>query len=346
MAKRDYYTVLEIARSASGEEIKKAYRRMAVKYHPDKNPNDKTSEEKFKEVNEAYEVLSDSQERAVYDLHGHKTSDPRSGGNSHNPFGNFHETVHDFFSRGGQKPKPNSPQRGADLEYRVEISLEQSASGITKEVDVTKLESCEPCKSSGAEAGSGFKQCKTCGGTGQVVSSQGPFRMVQTCPPCRGSGRIIETPCRVCNGAGRNQKQSKLNIAIPKGIATGNQLCLTGHGEGGVNNGGNGDIYFTIRVKEHDIFNREGDDLLCEVPISFTDATLGGEVEVPTLTGKVKINLPSGSQQGSVFQVQGLGMPNVQNDKFGNMKVKLKIKIPTNLNDSQRAKLKEFADLC
>lgn len=348
MSKRDYYTVLEIARSASEEEIKKAYRKMAVKYHPDKNPDDKSSEEKFKEVNEAYEVLSDSQERAAYDSYGHKASDSRarSNGNPHNPFGNFHETVHDFFGRGSQKPNPSSPQRGSDLECHIEISLEQAASGCTKEVDITKLESCEPCKSSGAEAGSGFKQCKACGGAGQVVSFQGPFRMAQTCPPCRGSGKVIETPCRVCNGAGRNQKQSKLNIIIPKGIATGNQLCLTGHGEGGVNNGGNGNIYFTIHVKKHDIFDREGDDLFCEIPILFTDATLGGEVEIPTLTGKVKINLPSGSQQGSVLQVQGLGMPNTQDSKLGNIKVKLKIKVPTNLNASQRAKLKEFAELC
>jgi molecular chaperone DnaJ len=348
MSKRDYYTVLEIARSASEEEIKKAYRKMAVKYHPDKNPDDKTSEEKFKEVNEAYEVLSDSQERAAYDLHGHKAFDPRarSNGNSHNPFGGFHETFHDFFSSGSQRPSPTSPQRGSDLECNIEISLEQAASGFTKEVDITKLESCEPCKNSGAEAGSGLTQCKACGGSGQIVLSQGPFRMVQSCSPCKGSGKVIETPCRVCKGSGRNQKQSKLNIIIPKGVATGNRLCLTGHGEGGLNNGGNGNIYFAIHVKKHDIFDRDGDDLFCEVPIPFTDATLGGEVEIPTLTGKVKINVPSGSQQGSVLQVQGLGMQNTQSNKIGNLKVKLKIKVPTNLNASQRAKLKEFAELC
>ena len=349
MSKRDYYAVLEINRSASEEDVKKAYRKMAVKYHPDKNPDDKTSEEKFKEVNEAYEILSDDQQRAAYDQHGHNAFDPRSrsGGGSHNPFGNFHDSMfHDFFGGARQKPDPSGPQRGSDLECNIEISLEEAARGCTKEVDITKLESCEPCKNSGAEAGSGYKPCKTCGGSGQVAFSQGPFRVAQTCSACRGVGKVVETPCRVCGGAGRNKKQSKLNIIIPKGVSTGNRLCLSGHGEGGLNHGGSGNIYFAIHVRTHDIFTRDGDDLFCEIPISFTDATLGNEVEIPTLTGKVKINVPSGSQQGAVLQVQGLGMQNTQNGKAGNLKVKLKIKVPTNLNASQKAKLKEFADLC
>ncbi len=347
MSKRDYYSVLEIDKSASSDDIKKAYRKMAVKYHPDKNSGNKSSEEKFKEVNEAYEVLSDDEKKALYDQFGHESPHSRS----HSSFDGFQDVFSNFFGGFGghqqqQRRDPSNPQRGADLRYEIEISLEESFFGCEKDMDIVKLTPCEPCKNTGSEPGSKYKQCQACNGNGHTVFSQGPFRMIQPCQPCKGFGKVVESPCKSCGGNGRVQKPSKIKIKIPSGVETGNQLCINDYGESGVHNGGNGNLYLLIRVKEHKIFRREVNDLLCEATILFTDAALGNEVEMPTLTGKTKINVASGTQQDSELRVKGLGMPNPQTGRTGDLRVKLKIGVPTNLTDAQKLKLKEFASLC
>ncbi len=340
MSKPDYYSILEIDKSATSDDIKKAYRKMAVKYHPDKNPGDKSSEEKFKEVNSAYEILGDDDKRAAYDR-------PEQN-HFHNPFESFH---HDIFANmfGGhqqQRHDPSSPQRGANLRCDIEISLEESYFGCEKDIDVTKLTACEMCNNTGNEPGFSHKYCNACGGSGQMIVQHGPFRITQPCHQCGGAGKVIERPCRGCSGSGRVQKSSKIKVKIPVGVDTGNQLCVNGHGEGGINKGGNGDLYVFIRVREHKVFKRNADDLFCEVPILFTDAVLGNQIEISTLTGKTTIHIAPGTQQGFDIRITNLGMPNPQTGNRGILNVKIKIAIPTNLNDLQKAKLKEFVSLC
>ena len=354
MAKRDYYEILGTEREASEEEIKKAYRKLAVKYHPDKNPGDKTAEERFKELGEAYEVLSDPQKRAAYDQYGHAAFDRRAGGFArggfHDPFEVFREVFGgggifgDLFGGGGQDP--TQPQRGDDLRYDMEISFEEAAQGCEREVPVTKQERCDTCGGSGAEPGSRIKTCPTCGGRGQVITSRGIFSIAQTCPHCQGAGRVIEKPCKTCRGSGRRERTSKIKLRIPAGVDTGSRLRSAGNGEAGFRDGPPGDLYVVIHVRPHEIFQRDGDDLLCEVPISFVQAALGAEIEVPTLDGKASIKIPSGTQPGTMFRLKGKGVKNIQGYGHGDLHVRMNVEVPTHLNAAQKAKLEEFSELC
>ena len=361
MSKRDYYEVLGLSRTATVEEIKKAYRKLAVKYHPDKNPGDKAAEEKFKELSEAYEALMDPQKRAAYDQYGHAAFDPRSrgfgrggGGGFHDPFEIFREvfgaggggSIFDDLFGGGRGGDPTGPARGADLRYDMEITFEEAANGAEKEVALTKLDACEQCHGSGAEAGSGRKVCPTCGGRGQVVMSRGIFSIAQTCSRCEGTGQIIERPCRSCNGAGRKERTSKIKLKIPAGVDTGARLRSVGNGEAGLRGGPPGDLYVVLHVKPHDIFQREGDDLICDVPIQFVQAALGAEVEVPTLTGKAQIRIPAGTQTNTIFRLKGKGVKSLQGYGHGDLHVRVVVEVPTHLDSTQKAKLQEFAELC
>jgi molecular chaperone DnaJ len=360
VSKRDYYEVLGVERTVTVEEIKKAYRKLAVKYHPDKNPGDKTAEEKFKELSEAYEALSDAQKRAAYDQYGHAAFDRRAGGGFNRGGGGFHDPF-DIFREvfggggggnifddlfGGGRQDPTQPQRGDDLRYDMEISFEEAAHGCEKEVTVTKPERCDVCDGSGAEAGSRTKTCPTCGGRGQIISSRGIFSIAQTCPHCQGAGRVIEKPCKACHGNGRRDRQSKIKLRIPAGVDTGSRLRSAGNGSAGLRGGPQGDLYVVLHVKPHDIFQREGDDLLCEVPVSFVQAALGAEIEVPTLSGKADIRIPPGTQPGTMFRLKGKGIKNVQGYGFGDLHVRINVEVPSQLSGAQKAKLEEFAALC
>jgi molecular chaperone DnaJ len=355
MAKRDYYEVLGLEKGAGEEEIKKAYRKMAVKFHPDKNPGDRTAEERFKEVGEAYEVLSDPQKRGAYDQYGHAAFDRRAGGfgrsgGFHDPFDVFREVFgggsifEDLFG-GGQGGQAQN-QRGDDLRYDMELSLEEAARGCEKEITVTKPDRCEQCQGAGAEPGSKVRVCGTCGGRGQVLSSRGIFSIAQTCPHCQGAGRTLEKPCKTCHGQGRRERTSKITLRIPAGVDHGARLRSAGNGEAGWRGAPPGDLYVVLHIRPHEIFQRDGDDLVCEVPVSFVQAALGAELEVPTLEGRHPIRVPPGTQPGTVFRVKGKGVKNVQGHGHGDLHVRINVEVPAHLSSAQRAKLQEFAELC
>lgn len=357
MAKRDYYEVLGVARGATGEEIKKAYRKLALKYHPDKNPGDHTAEESFKEVSEAFEALSEADSRAAYDRYGHAAFDPRrraSAGAHHDPFEIFREAfggmdtggIFEQFFGGGARQDPAGPERGSDLRYDLEISFEEAAHGCEKEISVTKLDSCEKCGGSGAQGEARWRTCGTCGGRGQVVTARGIFSIAQACPRCSGAGRTLDKPCPQCRGSGRAERASKIKLKIPAGVDTGARLRSTGNGEAGQRGGPSGDLYVVLHVRAHEMFQREGDDVLCEVPISFVQAALGAEIEVPTLSGTALIRLPPGTQAGTLFRVKGKGVKNLQGYGWGDLHVRVTVEVPAHLNAAQRAKLEEFAGLC
>jgi molecular chaperone DnaJ len=362
MAKRDYYEILNVERNASEEDIKKSYRKLALKYHPDKNPGDKAAEEKFKELGEAYEALSDPQKRAAYDQYGHAAFDARTrgfggsrgrGGGFHDPFEIFREvfgaggtgTIFDDLF-GAERHDPTGPQRGSDLRYDMEISFEEAVLGCEKEVTLNKPDVCDACHGTGAEPGSTTRTCPACGGRGQVVTSRSIFSIASTCPRCEGAGRVVEKPCRHCRGAGRQQNTSKVKLKIPPGVDTGTRLRSNGNGEGGLRGGPNGDLYVVLHVRPHELFQRDGDDLICELPISFVQAALGAEIEVPTLTGKAQIKIPTGTQPGTTFRLKGKGARNLQGYGYGDLHVHVHVEVPTQLTAAQRAKLQEFADLC
>ena len=360
MSKRDYYEILGVSREAEAEEIKKAYRKQAVKFHPDKNPGDKHAEEKFKELGEAYEALSDAQKRAAYDQYGHAAFDPRQragrggfggAGNFHDPFDIFREVFGAggggiFESIFGGGHDPSGPQRGDDLRYDLEITLEEAALGCEKEISVSKPDKCDTCDGTGAEHGSKMKTCGTCGGRGQVLMSRGIFSIAQTCPGCKGAGRILEKPCKSCHGEGRHERVSKIKLRIPAGVDGGSRLRSSGNGEAGQRGGPAGDLYVTLHLKPHEIFQRDGSDLLCEVPVSFVQAALGADIEVPTLEGRATIKIPAGTQSHSTFRVKGKGVKNLQDHGHGDLHVRVQVEVPTRLTAEQKAKLQEFAGLC
>jgi molecular chaperone DnaJ len=353
--KRDYYEVLGVARGAPEDEIKRAYRKLAVKFHPDKNPEDPHAEEKFKELGEAYDVLIDVDKRAAYDRFGHAAFSqgaPGFGGGFHDPFDIFREVfggggggIFESFFGGGGGDRAEERQRGSDLRYDMQITLEEAAFGTEKEIEIRKLDTCDQCKGSGAEPGSRSINCPTCGGRGQVISSRGFFQVSQTCPRCRGAGQIIEKPCRKCGGEGRVENSSRIKLKIPAGIGNGSRLRSSQNGEAGIRGGPPGDLYVVLHIKEHPVFQRDEDDLYCEVPISFPLAALGGEVPVPTLEGKANVKIPAGTQNGQIFKLRGKGVVNVEGRGRGDLLARVMVEVPTRLNSEQRRKLEEFSAL-
>lgn len=348
MSKRDYYEVLGVAKNAEEGEIKKAYRRIAMKCHPDRNPDDPKAEEKFKEASEAYEILSDAEKRRAYDQLGHAGVNSQfGGGGGAGDFGGFSDIFSDvfgdIFSGGGRGGgRRGGPQRGSDLRYNLEMSLEEAVKGVEKKIRIPTLVTCEPCGGSGAKAGSKPVNCNTCGGIGQVRMQQGFFSVQQTCPNCRGKGSIISDPCQKCGGQGRVEESKTLSVKIPPGVDTGDRVRLSGEGEAGPGGGPQGDLYVQVMVKEHEIFKREGRDLYCEVPISIIDAALGGELEVPTLGGKVKLKVPEETQTGRLFRLRGKGVTPVRGGATGDLLCRVMVETPVNLNKRQKDLLKEF----
>ncbi|HVN98619.1 MAG TPA: molecular chaperone DnaJ [Steroidobacteraceae bacterium] len=351
MAKSDYYKLLDVPRNASEADIKKAYRRLAMKYHPDRNPGDKAAEEKFKEAKEAYEVLSDAGKRAIYDQHGHAGIDAARQGGMGGGFSPGAEQFSDIFGdvfgdifggarRGGGGR--SQVYRGADLRYETELDLAEAVFGKTLEIDLTKLVECEVCHGSGAAKGTNPVQCDTCSGSGQVRVSQGFFTLQQTCPQCRGSGRIVRNPCDNCLGQGRVRKHKKLSVKIPPGVDNGDRVRLAGEGEAGRNGGPPGDLYVEVHVREHPIFERDGPHLSCEVPLSFTTAALGGSVDVPTLDGTVSLKIPPESQSGRVFRLRGKGIRPARGGEQGDLFCRVTVETPVKLSAEQRSLLEQF----
>lgn len=349
MAKKDYYEVLGVARNASEAEIKKAYRKLAMKYHPDRNP-DKDSATKFQEISEAYEILTDAQKRAAYDQFGHAGIEGQAsgGGGGFGGFGGFsafEDIFGDMFgssSRGGARQ--SRAQRGADLSYNLDLSLEEAVHGTEKTIRIPTLVHCKTCDGSGAKKGTKPQTCRQCEGSGQIRLQQGFFTVQQTCPICRGEGTIIVDPCSTCRGHGRVQEYKTLMVKIPAGVDTGDRIRLAGEGEAGSHSGLTGDLYVQVNVKNHPIFTRDGNDLHCEVPISFTMAALGGEVEVPTLGGRVKIKIPSETQSGKLFRLRGKGVKHVRGGNPGDLLCQVMVETPVNLTAKQKDLLKQFQD--
>ncbi len=346
MSKRDYYKVLDVARTATEVEIKKAYRRLAMKYHPDRNPNDHEAEEKFKECKEAYEVLTDAQKRAIYDQHGHEGLAARGGGGGFSAADAFSDIFGDVFGDifGGGRRGGRQVYRGADLRYDLELELEQAVFGHETEVEFTTLGECETCKGSGAAAKSKVVACETCHGSGQIRLQQGFFAVQQTCPRCKGRGQVITEPCDACLGQGRVRRKKTLSVKVPAGVDSGDRIRLAGEGEAGRNGGPPGDLYVEIRVREHPIFERDGSHLSCEVPVSFTTATLGGTVEVPTLGGNVDLKVPAETQSGRVFRLREKGVKPVRGGPTGDLFCRVVVETPVNLTEEQKALLRKLEE--
>jgi molecular chaperone DnaJ len=363
MAKDDYYELLGVTKTVTAEELKKAYRKKAVQFHPDKNPGNKEAEEMFKKVSHAYEVLSDTDKRAAYDRYGAAAFEgagvPRgpggmSGGGFHDPFDIFREVFGQqggggggggifeemFGGRGGSS---DGARDGADLRYDLEITLEEAARGVEKEISFRKNVTCERCDGSGAEPGSKRVTCPTCRGAGQIRRSGGIITFTQTCPTCAGMGTKVEKPCTACRGEGRVPRTTKLNVRIPPGVDTGSRLRSSGNGEAGLAGGQSGDLYIVLTVKEHELFERQGEDLFCEIPIKFTLATLGGTIEVPTLSGKASLKIPTGTQSGTTFRLRGKGIPSLRGGHHGDQLVRVQVEVPQTLTPEQRKILEDFA---
>ncbi|MDH4470532.1 MAG: molecular chaperone DnaJ [Verrucomicrobiae bacterium] len=367
MTKRDYYEILGVSRTAQQEEIKRAYRKLAVKYHPDKNPGDASSEASFKELAEAYDIISDADKRAAYDRYGHAAFQGAGGrsaaGGFHDPFDLFREMFagqggkagmggmgggifEQFFQGGAEASSRDGKQRGADLRYDLQITLEEAFSGCEKEIEIQKLDACQTCDGSGAAPGAKTASCSLCQGRGQVAMSRGFFQVVQTCPQCHGAGQVIDKPCQNCRGEGCEERVSRITLKIPAGIDEGARLRSSGSGEAGIRGGGKGDLYVIIHLKKHSVFEREGMNLHCQIPIPFSIAALGGEVKVPTLCGLVDLKIVSGTQSGSTFSIRGSGMPSLQSPRKGDLYVRVEVEVPTKLNAEQRQALEKFSQLC
>ena len=344
MSKRDYYEVLGVSKSADDKEIKKAYKRLAMKYHPDRTQGDKAMEEKFKEVQEAYEILSDDQKKAAYDQYGHAGVDPnRGGGAGGADFGDiFGDVFGDIFGGGRRGGGQSRAQRGADLRYNLEMSLEDAVRGKSVDIKVPTWVSCDSCDGSGAKKGTQAKSCPTCHGAGQVTMRQGFFAVQQTCPTCNGRGKIIPDPCTKCHGEGRVEKTKTLAVKIPAGVDTGDRIRLTGEGEAGMHGAPAGDLYVQVHVKDHPIFVRDGNNLACEVPISFSIAALGGEIDVPTLDGRVKLKIPAETQTDKMFRLRGKGVQSVRGGGVGDLVCKVVVETPVNLSDKQKDLLRQL----
>lgn len=344
MSKRDYYEVLGVGKTANDDELKKAYRRLAMKHHPDRNPGDHKAEEAFKEANEAYEILTDAQRRAVYDKYGHEGLQRGGGGSGGADFGNFSDIFGDVFSDifgGGGR---GGPRRGADLRYVIELSLEQAVFGSAETIRIPKLDSCTSCDGHGTANGKKPSECPTCRGAGQVRVQQGFFVLQQSCPHCRGRGVSVTDPCKSCRGAGKVRREKTLEVKIPAGVDTGDRIRLTGEGEPGDKNAPAGDLYVQINVKPHEFFERDGSDLYCSIPVPFTTATLGGEREVPTLTGKETLTIPEGTQNGRQFKLRGKGVKSVRGGPVGDLICTVLVETPVKLNKQQKELLRQFAD--
>ena len=359
---KDYYEILGVSKSADAAEIKKAYRKLAIKYHPDKNPGNKGSEDKFKELSQAYEVLSDPQKRATYDQFGHDafTRSGRGGagggmGGFHDPFDIFSSVFgggggsifEEFFGGGSSRSTDRSAARdGADLRYDLEIDFEDAVYGSDKKISYTRLQSCSECHGDGCKPGTGKTTCSRCQGSGYVSTNHAFISMRQGCPTCQGAGQVIEKPCSTCGGEGRIRAKKTIQIHIPPGVDTGARLRVAGEGEGGVYGGATGDLYVVIHVRNHAVFQRDGLDIMCEIPISFCVAALGGIIEVPTISGKAKLKVPEGAQNGTVLRMKGKGIPSLRGGKRGDQHIRIFVEIPQKLTKSQKEKLQQFNDEC
>ncbi|MDL2268981.1 molecular chaperone DnaJ [Desulfosarcina sp. OttesenSCG-928-A07] len=347
-SKRDYYEVLGVSRNADETELKKAYRKLALQFHPDRNPGSCEAEEKFKEAAEAYDVLCDSRKRRIYDQYGHQGLEGSgfSGfGGFEDIFSSFGDIFEDFFGFGGGRRSRSRAQRGADLRHDVTLSFLDAAFGVEQEIDVKKAVSCTECSGTGAASGTGIKTCAQCGGTGQVSRSQGFFTVRTPCTQCRGQGQVITTPCSICRGKGKVMDQKTVSVKIPAGVNNGSRLRITGEGEPGSNGGPHGDLYIFIHVQAHEFFERDDTNVICQIPISFVQAALGDTVTIPTLKGDVQLEIPKGTQPGTVFRIRGEGIPSLRNGHRGDQVVQVNVKTPTHLNKKQVALLQEFASL-
>jgi molecular chaperone DnaJ len=357
MVAKDYYEILGLDRNAADEDIKKAFRKLALQYHPDRNPGDKAAEEKFKEINEAYQVLSDADKRAQYDQFGTADFNGQGGfggfGGGFQDFGGFGDIFDTIFGGGFggfSNSRQNGPERGADLQYTINLTFNEAAFGVTREIEITRNEECPKCSGSGAKPGTRPINCDKCGGTGQVKIQRrtafGSFVTVTTCDKCGGKGSIIREACPDCHGGGRVRKKRKITIKVPAGVDTGNTIPLRGEGEPGAKGGEHGDLYINISVLPHKIFKRDGFDVICEIPISFPQAALGGEIDVPTIDGIIKYNIPEGTQGGTVFKIKGKGIPRIRGYGRGDELIRIIVEVPRKLNDKQKELIRKFAEGC